>query len=105
MRIIAISTIKSFWQKNPSSEQPLRAWVQECIRSEWNNSAELKAKHRSASIINSKRVVFNIKGNDYRMIVDIEYKLKLVFIIWLGDHKDYDKLDVKKIAYGKTNKK
>lgn len=60
---------------------------------------ELKAKYRNASIINSKRVVFNIKGNEYRLVVDIEYKLKIVFIVWFGTHKEYDTIDAKTISY------
>lgn len=99
MRIIAISTLRNFWSKNEQSEQPLKAWVQETERSIWKNSAELKVKYGNASIINSKRVVFNIKGNDYRLIVDIEYRLRIVFIVWIGTHSQYDRIDVKTISY------
>ena len=99
MRIIAISTLKTFWNKNELSEQPLKSWIQETERSIWKSSSELKAKYRNASIINSKRVVFNIKGNDYRLIVDIEYRLKIIFIVWIGTHSQYDKIDVKSISY------
>lgn len=99
MRIIAVSTLRVFWKKNANSEQALKAWIQETQRSSWKNSAELKKKYRNASIINFKRVVFNIKGNDYRLIVDIEYRLKIVFIVWVGTHSNYDKIDVKTICY------
>jgi len=99
MRIIAISTLKNYWRKNRLAEQPLKAWIQETEKTVWLNAAELKDKYRNASIINSKRVVFNIKGNKYRLIVDIEYRLKIVFIVWIGSHSQYDKIDVKTISY------
>ena len=67
--------------------------------STWKNTNEPKAKYSNAGIISSKRVVFNIKGNDYRLIVDVEYKLKIVFIVWFGTHKEYDKIDAKKVNY------
>lgn len=60
---------------------------------------DLKSKYGNASIINSKRVVFNIKGNDYRLLVDIEYSLKMVFVVWFGTHKEYDRIDVKEMKY------
>ena len=100
MRIIAISTLKRYWIKNKQSEQSLKAWIQETRRSVWRNSAELKAKYKNASIISSKRVVFNIKGNDFRLVVDVEYRLKIVFIVWIGTHSEYDKIDVKTVNYG-----
>lgn len=57
------------------------------------------AKYRSASILNSKRVVFNIKGNEFRLIVDVEYKMKLVFVVWFGTHMEYDKINALKVDY------
>jgi len=73
--------------------------------SSWNNPNELKEQFRSASIITNKRVVFNIHGNNFRLVVDIEYQFKIVFVIWFGKHSQYDHLDIKNINYGKTNKK
>jgi len=81
------------------AKQALRAWIYEVRYSNWKNANELKSKYGNASIISSKRVVFNIKGNDYCLIVDVEYKLKLVFIVWFGTHKEYDKIDAKTIIY------
>jgi mRNA interferase HigB len=81
------------------AEEPVKAWVYEVRHSIWNNANELKLKYRNASIIGSKRVVFNIKGNEYRLIVDIEYKLKIVFIVWFGTHEEYDRIDAKAIRY------
>jgi len=76
-----------------------------CIRMRLINSSELKAKYRNASILSSKRVVFNIKGNDYRLITDIEYSCKIVFIVWFGTHEEYDKINVKTIDYENKNDK
>lgn len=67
--------------------------------SDWNNPAELKLKYKNASIISSKRVVFNIKGNEYRLITDIEYKMKIVFVIWFGTHTEYNKINAKEVEY------
>ena len=105
MRVIAIGTLRNFWEKNPKSEDHLKSWYQEIKNENWNKASELKDKYRHASILTSKRVVFNIKGNNYRLIVDVEYKLKLVFIVWIGTHNEYDKVDAKTIRYDKTNKK
>ena len=99
MRVIAISTLRNYWLRHKAAEQPLKSWIQEAEKSTWKNSAELKAKFRNVSIINSKRTVFNIKGNDHRLIVDIEYRLKIIFIVWIGTHSQYDKIDAKTISY------
>ncbi|MBE9469050.1 MAG: type II toxin-antitoxin system HigB family toxin [Bacteroidetes bacterium] len=101
MRIIKESTLKEFCEnsKYRQASEALRSWIYEVKYSEWNNAQELKAKYRNASIITSKRVVFNIKGNDYRLIVDIEFKLKIIFVVWFGTHKEYDKIDIKTVSY------
>lgn len=101
MRIIKEKTLTDYCQlsKYRKAEEQLKAWVFEVKHSIWNNTNELKLKYRNASIISSKRVVFNIKGNDYRLIVDIEYKLKIVFIVWFGTHKEYDNIDAKTIRH------
>ena len=103
MRIIAIRTIKNGYKKFPEAKQSLLAWNEELELAKWRNPNELKQQHFSASIINSKRVVFNIHGNKFRLIVDIEYRLGIVFVVWFGTHKEYDKIDVKTIKYVKTN--
>ena len=103
MRIIAVHTIKKFWTKHPQTEQPLKSWVEEVQKAEWSNPQELKAHFRSASIITGKRVVFNIKGNCFRMIVHVEYRLKIVFMVWIGSHKEYDLIDVKSIRYDRSD--
>ena len=101
MRIIKEKTLTDYCRlsKYKHATGALRAWLNETRYSSWGNANELKAKYRNASIISSKRVVFNIKGNDYRLIVDIEYKLKIVFIVWFGTHSEYDKIDAKTVSY------
>lgn len=105
MRIIAIKSLKSYWENFPLAKQALLAWHEEIESAGWNNPNELKAQYRNASVVTEKRVVFNIHGNSYRLIVDIEYRLKIVFIVWFGSHTEYDKIDVKKVNYVKANKK
>ena len=101
MRIIKEKTLTDYCKlrKYKQAKESVSAWIYETRFSSWNNANELKAKYGNASIISSKRVVFNIKGNDYRLIVDIEYKLKLVFVVWFGTHTDYDKINAKTVNY------
>ena len=103
MRVIAVKTLKSYFDIYPEGEGPVLAWYQETARAEWKNHNELKAQFGNASVIGSKRVVFNIHGNSFRLLVDIEYKFQLVFVVWFGTHKEYDKIDAKNIKYAKTN--
>jgi len=101
MRIIKEKTLTDYCRLSkymPASES-LKAWVYEVRFSTWENANELKSKYSNASIIGSKRVVFNIKGNDYRLIVDIEYKLKIIFIVWFGTHEEYNKIEAKTVSY------
>ena len=104
MRIIAVNTLREYWEKYPKTEQPLKAWVQEIEQSNWESPQALKLKYSHASILSGKRVVFNISGNKFRLIVDIEYRLKIVFVVWFGLHTEYDLIDSKNVQYGKANK-
>jgi len=105
MRVIAVKTLKAFWEQYDDAEGPLRAWYQEVANAQWQNQGQLKAHYKSASVLTAKRVVFNIKGNSYRLIVDIEYRLQIIFVVWIGTHKQYEKIDAKTSGYGKANKK
>ncbi len=105
MRVIAVKTLKDHIEGFPKAEQALLSWHEEVISANWANPNELKAQYRNASVITDKRVIFNIHGNSYRLIVDIEYRLKIVFVVWFGTHKEYDKIDAKKVSYVKTDKK
>lgn len=100
MRIIARKTLIKFCEKYPECEQSLKSWFDEISNASWSSPNEVKRQYHNASIISKKRVVFNIKGNKYRLVVDIEYNIKIVFIVWIGTHKGYDKLNVKEIKYG-----
>ncbi|MBE2274340.1 MAG: type II toxin-antitoxin system HigB family toxin [Flavobacteriales bacterium] len=103
MRVIAVKTIKNFIIEYPQSEQSLLSWYEEASIAEWNTPNELKEQYKNASIINSKRVVFNIHGNTFRLLVDIEYRLKIVFIVWFGTHTEYDKINAETVSYVKTS--
>ena len=105
MRIIAVKRLKEYWEEFPRAKQSLLSWYDEADAAQWDNPGDLKQQFHSASIITDKRVIFNIHGNSYRLIADIEYRLKIVFVIWFGTHKEYDRVDVKKVSYVKTNKK
>ena len=102
MRIVKEKTLHEKCKKGryKNAESAIRSWIYEVRYSEWNNAAELKANFKHASIINSKRAVFNIRGNEYRLIADIEYRFKTVYIIWFGTHNEYSKIDVERISYG-----
>lgn len=99
MRITKKSTLKLFWEKNAykDSEKPLKAWHDEVKKAEWENYNELKTDFPDASIVGNDRVVFNIKGNQYRLIVKIDFKFKRIFIRFIGTHKQYNKVNAKEV--------
>jgi mRNA interferase HigB len=78
----------------------LDAWFHEAQHAKWRNSAEVKRSYGTASIVSADRVVFNIKGNDYRLVTAIDYRRQIVFIKWLGSHRDYDRIDARTVQYG-----
>ena len=93
MRVIAKSTLRDFWLKHAGSEQALKAWYQETDKSAWRNFNDIKVEYPSASILADNRVVFNIKGNTYRLIVKLNFAYQMVWIRFVGTHADYDKID------------
>jgi mRNA interferase HigB len=97
VRVIAVSTLRDFWQRYPDAEQPLKAWYEEATTATWTQPADIKAQYRSASVLKNRRVVFNIKGNDYRLIVAVAYKLQVVYVKFVGTHKGYDAVDAETI--------
>ena len=99
MRIIAFRTIREFFDKPEysDSEVSLRAWYHDAKTVDWRNSNELKSQYKNASIVGEGRVVFNIKGNDYRLVVAIDYEFQVIFIRFIGTHKQFDKIDPKTI--------
>ncbi|REG91974.1 type II toxin-antitoxin system HigB family toxin [Algoriphagus antarcticus] len=104
MRVIAVKTLKNWSESYPKARQSLLSWYEEVSSADWQSPNILKSQFRNVSIFSNKRVIFNIHGNSFRLIVDIEYRLKIVFIVWFGTHKEYDKIDAKIISYVKTNK-
>ena len=97
MRVIAVSTLRLFWQKHPDAEQSLRAWFDEVFKADWSLPSDIKAHYRSASILKNRRVVFNIKGNDYRLIAAVAYRLGVVYIKFVGTHAEYDMIDAETV--------
>jgi len=90
---------RDFFEKTEysDSEVSLKAWYHDAKIAEWKNSNELKRQYKNASIVGEGRVVFNIKGNDYRLVVAIDYEFQVIFIRFIGTHKQYDKIDTKTI--------
>jgi mRNA interferase HigB len=99
MRIIAFRTLRAFFEKpeHADSEVSLRAWYHDAKGAAWKNSNELKLQYKNASLVGEGRVVFNIKGNEYRLVVAIDYDFQVIFIRFIGTHNQYDKIDVKTI--------
>lgn len=97
MRVIAKRALRDFWEKHADCEQQLKAWYNEAEQANWNNPNEIKKDYPSASILEDNRIVFNIKGNRYRLIVKINYPYGVVWIRFVGTHADYDKIDATKI--------
>jgi mRNA interferase HigB len=93
MRVIARKTLKDFWESHADSEQPLKAWYHEAKSNRWKSFTEIKDRYRTTDVLSGNRVVFNIKGNTYRLIVRIHYNTGLVFIRFIGTHAEYDKID------------
>lgn len=97
MRIIAKRTLREFWKSHIDAEQPLRSWYDIARKENWNNFNEIKSLFRNASIVGNDKVVFNIKGNDYRLVVKVDFNWKAMFIKFIGNHSEYDKIDVKNL--------
>lgn len=97
MRVIAKSTLRDFWKIHKDSEQQLKSWYNEAEKSNWRSPKDIKSEYPSASILPSNRVVFNIKGNAYRLVVRINYKFGFVWIRFIGTHNDYDKINAETI--------
>lgn len=93
MRIIALSTLREFWRRHPDAEVPLRAWYAIARRAPWQRPTEVKAAYRNASFTANNRVIFNIKGNDYRLVVAVHYNRGLMFVRFVGTHREYDRID------------
>lgn len=97
MRIIALGTLREFWIKHPDAQEPLGAWYAIVSRVHWTSPAEVKSAYRSASFVAGNRVVFNIKGNDYRLVVAMHYNRQIAYIRFVGTHRQYDQIDASNV--------
>lgn len=106
MRIIARRTLREFVESleghrdQPAVKAGLDAWFYEVSKASWASSSDVKKLYSTASIVSSERIVFNIKGNDYRLVVAVDYERAMVWIKWIGTHKAYDRIDVTEIDHG-----
>jgi mRNA interferase HigB len=107
MRIIARRTLREFINSRKAHKDgkalkaALDAWFEEVRRARWTTMAHVKRQYRIASVVTAERIVFNIKGNDYRLVVAVDFEKGIVWIKWVGTHRDYDKIDVTRVQYGK----
>ena len=97
MNVIKRQTLIDFWTKHPTAKGALEAWFAEVKKSEWQRSTDIKQRFSSADFLAGNRVVFNISGNNYRLIVKVEYKSKTVYIRFIGTHAEYSKIDAEKV--------
>jgi len=99
MRVIARKMLRIFWEQPGcgDSEHPLRAWYAEVKKATWATSAEIKERYITASILTKNRVVFNIGGNKYRLVVAVHYEAQIILIRFIGTHKEYDKINAEEI--------
>lgn len=106
MRIIARRTLREFiaqragYPDQPALKAALDAWFDEVSKAAWKSTADVKRLYAAASVVSADRIVFNIKGNDYRLIVAVNFEIGIVWIKWIGTHRDYDRIDVKEVKYG-----
>jgi len=97
MRIIAKSTLRAFYEEYYEAKSSLEAWHYEVLKASWSNPNEIKQMYRNASIVGDNKVVFNICGNKYRLIVKINYTASIVFVKFIGTHKEYDKINIEEL--------
>lgn len=97
VRVIAKKILREFWERHKDVEQSLKTWYQEASKAEWSNHHAIKKEYPGASIIGNDRIVFNIKGNTYRLIVKVNFDYGIVWIRFIGTHAEYDKVNAKTI--------
>jgi len=106
MRIIARRTLRELVEgrrghkDHAALKAALDAWFDEVKKARWSSAADVKRSYATASIVSADRVVFNIKGNDYRLVVAVDFEKSIAWIKWVGTHRDYDKIDVKEVRHG-----
>lgn len=90
MRVISKKPLREFWEKHNDAKAPLQAWYDDALRSEWRTPQDVKQRYGNASIIADNRLIFNIKGNDYRLVVKVHYDRGQIYIRFVGTHREYD---------------
>ncbi|MEI7610700.1 MAG: type II toxin-antitoxin system HigB family toxin [Rhodospirillaceae bacterium] len=106
MRIIARRTLRTFveslagHQDQPAVKAGLDVWFDEVHKASWRNTADIKRRYATASIVTADRIVFNIKGNAYRLVVAVDFEKGIVWVKWIGNHRDYDRIDVVEVEHG-----
>jgi mRNA interferase HigB len=98
VRVIARQTLVDFWQRHRETEQPLRDWLSVVRRADWSSMADLKAVFTKAGIINRERVVFDVLGGNYRLVVAVKFSARIMFIKFIGTHAEYDRIDAATVS-------
>ena len=107
MRIIARSTLRAFVDslagrpEQPAVKAALDAWFSEAHKARWRSTAEVRRRYATASVVNAERIVFNVKGNAYRLVVAVDFEKGIVWIKWIGTHKEYDRIDIAKVDHAR----
>ena len=97
MRIISKKPLREFWEQCPDAEQPLKTWHNIARSARWRTPADIKAQFRSASLVGNNRVVFNIAGNKYRLVVVVKYSIQRIYVRFIGTHQEYDRIDASEV--------
>jgi len=97
MKIVAIKVLREFWERYPEAKQHLEAWIDEARKADWKQPVDIKAQFRSASILKNRCVVFNIRGNSYRLIIAVAYRFGAAYIKFIGTREEYDAIDAETI--------
>ncbi len=98
MRVISKKTLRQFWEEHADAEGPLKAWHQEMSKAEWPDWIAMKERYPSADAVGDNRYVFNIKGNDYRLVALIRFEFQTAYIKFVGTHSEYDRVDVREVG-------
>lgn len=97
MRVIALRTLRAFWEQHPEAQDALVAWYQDVKRAQWRTPADIRQVYRNASFVGHNRVVFNVKGSHDRVVVAVQYQQAIVYIRFVGTHREYDQIDVESV--------
>ena len=97
MRVIKVRTLKDFWETHPTAEQPLRSWIALAKSANWNSPGDVKSMFRTVDFVGGNRAVFNIGGNNFRLVVHCRFEIHCLFIRFVGTHADYDRIDTRTI--------